>query len=480
MEMAWLKAHAFAQSLDPFAKEHAVAPPQKASIAETPDEPGLAAIALAEELLKRALAQETPKEAAQGESMKRMMVDEKGKAFTFGLVDEVFRSRRGRVQARRFRGLVSEFGVPHYPPPLDRALIRVVGWASAVTPGIVMPQVAARMRAESGRVIVDGAPDALQKYLTQRAADGFRINLNHLGEAVLGEEEATRRLAAIEAHLSDSHVNYVSVKISAIFSQINLLAWDETLFAIKDRLRRLYRVAQQRSEVRSQRSEVIAGETPVQRAKFVNLDMEEYRDLALTLAAFREVLDEPEFMGLSAGVVLQAYLPDSWAAQQELAAWAKARVARGGAGIKLRLVKGANLAMESVEAELHGWAPAPYGTKAETDANFRRMMEFGCRRENAAAVRLGVASHHLFDVALAMVLRERNGTRERVELEMLEGMANHQARAVRDAAGGLLLYAPAVQEQDFLSALAYLIRRLDENTAPDNFLRDMFALRPGS
>ena len=76
------------------------------------------------------------------------------------------------------------------------------------------------------------------------------------------------------------------MKISAIFSQINLLAWDATLTEIKVRLRKLYRAA-------------------APGGKFVNLDMEEYRDLALTVAAFREVLDEPEFHSLSAGLVLQ-------------------------------------------------------------------------------------------------------------------------------------------------------------------------------
>jgi len=73
--------------------------------------------------------------------------------------------------------------------------------------------------------------------------------------------------------------------------------------------------------------------------------------------------------------------------------------------VRIRLVKGANLAMESVEAEMRGWNPAPYATKAETDANFKRMLEFGCRPENARAVNLGVASHNLFDLALALVLR---------------------------------------------------------------------------
>src|SRR6185295_6884739 len=91
-----------------------------------------------------------------------------------------------------------------------------------------------------------------------------------------------------------------------------------------------------------------------------------------------------------------------------------------------------------------------------------------------------IASHNLFDVALALVLRQRRGLGCAVEIEMLEGMANHQARAVRDAAGSLLLYAPVVHERDFGAALAYLIRRLDENTAPENFLSGLFAFTPGS
>ena len=402
--------------------------------------------------------QRKKREAAQ---MARLMKDARGKAFLFAMVDEVFRSQKRGVQAERWRELLSEFGLPNYPSTLDRALMSVGGAASVVVPQIVMPQVEARMRAETARVILDGAPQALRKYLQERRSAGFDINLNHLGEAVLGEEEAARRLQRVLHYLAQPEISYVSVKISAIYSQINLLAWDETLSAIKARLRQLYRAA-------------------LPERKFINLDMEEYRDLALTIAAFQQTLNEPEFKQLEAGIVLQAYLPDSWAAQQEVLAWAKQRVENGAAPIKIRLVKGANLAMETVEAELHGWNQAPYRSKAETDANFRRMLEFGCQPENARVARLGVATHNLFDVALALILRDKCGVRERVEIEMLEGMANHQARAVHDEAGELLLYAPIVQRDDFLSALAYLIRRLDENTAPQNFLHDLFALSPNS
>src|SRR5690606_25518843 len=95
------------------------------------------------------------------------------------------------------------------------------------------------------------------------------------------------------------------------------------------------------------------------------------------------------------------------------------------------------------------------------------------------AVRLGVASHNLFDISYALLLRAREGVEDRVEFEMLEGMANHQARTVHETAGGLLLYAPVVSHDDFHSAIAYLVRRLDENTSEENFLHDLFGMREG-
>jgi RHH-type transcriptional regulator, proline utilization regulon repressor / proline dehydrogenase / delta 1-pyrroline-5-carboxylate dehydrogenase len=141
---------------------------------------------------------------------------------------------------------------------------------------------------------------------------------------------------------------------------------------------------------------------------------------------------------LRAGIVLQAYLPDSWTALQRLTDWALARVAGGGAPIKVRLVKGANLAMETVEAEWHGWPRAPYSSKAETDANFCRMLDFACDPQRAKAVNVAVGSHNLFDIALGLALRQERGLGSMVEFEMLEGMAPHQARAVQASAGGLV------------------------------------------
>lgn len=428
------------------------------------------AVELAAEWLESARHGMRHDEKKQSAQLARMMEDPAGKALTFALADQVFRPPTPERSAERFRDLIDDYGVPEYLPAIERVGMKMGALASAVAPGVVMPLVTAKLRGESESVILPGEDARLRPHLEQRRRAGMKMNLNQLGEAILGEDEAEKRMQAVLARIASPDCDYLSVKISAIFSQIHLVAHEETLAKLKDRLRHLYRAA-------------IAHPVPDgkggTRAKFINLDMEEYRDLALTRDVFVQVLDEPEFMRLEAGIVLQAYLPDAWPVQKQLNAWARDRVSRGGAGIKIRLVKGANLAMEKVEAEMHDWPQAPYPTKEEVDANFKRMLHEGCKPENAEFVRIGLASHNLFDLAYAMVLRTREGVEDRVEFEMLEGMANHQARVVNEAAGGLLLYAPVVSRDDFHSAIAYLVRRLDENTSEENFLHDLFGMAPG-
>ena len=419
------------------------------------------ASALALDLLKAALAEQSPPERADSARLARMMNDPSGKAFTVQMVDQVFRSRNPQCQSARFRSLLKKFGAPAYLSPSQRMLMQLGALVSHLFPAPVMQAVASQLRRDTAQVILPAESGPLQNFLAARRASRTGVIVNQLGEAVLGEREAAWRMDAILGLLNDPNVPAISVKLSSIHSQINLLDWEGTLASVCDRLRRLYQAA-----------------LPAQ--KFINLDMEEYRDLHLTVAAFERVLSEPAFHSLRAGIVLQAYLPDSWTVLQKLTEWALSRVATGGAPIKLRLVKGANLAMESVEAEWHGWPRAPYPSKADTDANFCRMLDFASDARRAKAVQVAVGSHNLFDIALGLVLREERGLGELIGFEMLEGMAPHQARAVQQAAGGLVLYAPVVHRDNFNSALTYLLRRLDENTSPENFLRDLFDLSPES
>ena len=429
------------------------------------------AIRLTEELLQSSRARLSRSEQFRGRKMERMLNDEPGKSLTLQLADQVFRSKSAREQAREFQRLLCHHGIPRYLWWWERGLMYFGSMLSRAFPRLVMPLVESYIKAESKTVIKPGENKPLRHYIAGRRENGFAINLNILGEAVLGEDEATRRLEQVITRLENPGIHYISVKISAIYSQINLIAFEDTLLELEIRLRRIYRIAQKNA---------FKTEAGSSLPRFVNLDMEDYRDFHLTLQAFMRVLSEPEFFQLEAGIVLQAYLPDSVSAQKTLTRWAQERMEKGGGGIKIRLVKGANLAMEQIEASIHGWEQAPYDNKPDSDANFKRMVRFGCEEKNAKAVRIGVGSHNLFDISYAMLCAEANGVADRIEFEMLEGMANHQASALLDKTGALLLYSPVVDKRHFHSALAYLVRRLDENTSEENYLRHMFLMMPGT
>ncbi len=416
---------------------------------------------LAEEVLVASISDRRPSERRQGDRIARLLEDAGGVRFVLALTDEVLRIRDPRRAARHFQAVIDELSSPRFLGPFDRVALRLGGALATRLPTLVMPLVSARVRAELSPYVIDSEPRTLRRHLAIRREQGIGVNLNLLGEAVLGDDEAALRLTGVLALLERPDVDYVSVKISAVCAQLNVAAFETEVDRIAMALRQLYAAASRH-----------------QPAKFVNLDMEEYHDLELTLAAFTRVLGEESFGGLDAGIVLQAYLPDSLDALNRLCHWARDRHRRHGGSVKVRIVKGANLAMERVEAAMHGWPSAPWETKAEVDAHYKRMLDVALDSANLGALRVGVASHNLLELAWALTLAETRNLRSMVEVEMLEGMAPSTARAVRRVAGDLLLYAPVAPRRDRESVIAYLVRRFDENTGPENFLRHQYQLAP--
>jgi RHH-type transcriptional regulator, proline utilization regulon repressor / proline dehydrogenase / delta 1-pyrroline-5-carboxylate dehydrogenase len=393
--------------------------------------------------------------------LRTIVHDPSAAVFTVHLTDEIPRIVDRSLAGRRFARLVASSDLSGFAAS-DRLALRVGGALAPRIPHLVMPLVERRLRNEASDVVLPADDPGLGRHLALRRRGGMRPNVNVLGEAIIGDGEATERLAMVIERLRRPDVDHVSVKISAICAGISTLAFDHTVDRLVEVLHRLYR-------------EAAACELPV----FVNLDMEEYRDLELTVAAFQRALDHPEFAGLDAGIVLQAYLPDVRGVARDLGEWAARRFARGGGRTRVRLVKGANLAMETVEAELRGWELAAYADKPAVDANYKAVFDVLTEAAFDDAIDIGVASHNLFDVAWALGRRAEmvaEGRRTRIGIEMLEGMAPSQAEVVGEDAGGLLLYAPVVEHDDFPAALAYLVRRLDENTTPQNFLAQLFDL----
>jgi RHH-type proline utilization regulon transcriptional repressor/proline dehydrogenase/delta 1-pyrroline-5-carboxylate dehydrogenase len=335
--------------------------------------------------------------------------------------------------------------------------LKLISSISRILPRPVLFAVHTQVKLLSKGIILPAENKKLAKQIKRRAKKGIRLNINVLGEAVLGDHEASERFDRVIEMMKRSEVDYVSVKLSSVVSQIIALDREGTLDRVSEKLRQIYR-------------------TSITTNTFVNLDMEEFRDLRLTVDAFKLVLSEGEFKSLYAGLVLQAYLPESHVVFAELVQWSKERNQSSGGVIKIRLVKGANLAMEKAEAELHGWIAAPYRSKSDVDASYSRLLDTALRSDHAKAVRIGVASHNLFHISFALEIAKKRGVLEQLDIEMLEGMANPEALAVAKRSLRILLYAPVTRGDDFASAVAYLVRRLDENTAVENYLRSSFEM----
>ena len=412
------------------------------------------AVALVETWLREAA--EVPTDPA-GEQLAGVLSDPDGLAFAVGFVDGVVRPEDHRVAAERLRAIARR--PPAFLPWHLRQAVRLGGAVAPVAPGLVVPIARRVLRQMVGHLILDAGESKLGPAIARLRERGVDLNLNLLGEAVLGDREAGRRLEGTERLLRRDDVDYVSIKVSSTSAPHQPWGFDAAVAEIVERLEPLYRIA-------------AASPTP----KFINLDMEEYRDLELTIAVFTALLDRPEFHGLEAGIVLQAYLPDALGALQRLHEWAQARVDAGGAPIKVRVVKGANLPMETADANLHGWPLATWGSKLETDANYLRVLDWALTPERVRSVRIGIAGHNLFDLALAWLAARRRGADAGIEFEMLLGMAQQQAEVVRREVGGLRLYTPIVRAAEFDVAIAYLIRRLEEGASPENFMSALFHL----
>ena len=426
---------------------------------------------LARRLQEIAATLQTPVEEKQQAELERMVQSPHDKATLTQLTDQAFRSRNPHRAVDQILHILDVQGIPHFFSGLDRTLLKGFHSFGGYLPGVAAPLVRERMREETANVILPAEENLLVPHLEGRRQHGLRMNVNVLGEALLGEAEAQRRLESYLRTLQIPEIEVISVKISTIYSQISSLAFEHTVSVLCDRLELLYRAAARGRFRRRDGSEV---------PKFVYLDMEEYRDLAVTTEVFLRTLARKGLEQVGAGIALQAYLPDSYLAQKRINAWARERVRNGGGPVTIRLVKGANLEMERVEASLRDWPQAPFTSKPVTDANYKRMLHDALAPENIAAVRLGVASHNLFDVSYALLLAAEAGALDRVQFEMLEGMANAQRRALSELTRNLLLYAPATRKEDFINAIGYLFRRLDENTGSDNFLRYAFKLVPDS
>lgn len=356
-----------------------------------------------------------------------------------------------------------------YFAKVDHAFGGLVFLAQALHAGWLLAPVARQnVTRLARRFIVDEAPAALRKALESLRREPAAFTLDVVGEATVSDKEALatqqryldllRGLSSIAAKWPVikqidqgergplPRVN-LSVKVSALYPRFDPLDPDSEKVA-RERLRPLFREA----------ARLKAGLT---------IDMEQYAFKDLTLAIFRHLLEEAEFSAQPhAAIAMQTYLRDGERDLKELIHWARARKRR----IGVRLVKGAYWDSEITWAKQKGWAIPVFLDKAESDASYERSTRM--LLESHDSVDAAFASHNIRSLAHAIVTAKELGVPGNgYEVQMLYGMGEPIRRAVIESGQRVRIYLPTGR---LLPGMAYLIRRLMENTSNTSFLRQTY------
>jgi len=310
-------------------------------------------------------------------------------------------------------------------------------------------------------------PQDVMKTLRKRRAQGIGFTVDLLGEAVVSEQEAneyaTRCLELLE-HLGRETRGWtdplgknaelfpvvnLSVKISALYSQMNPADPADAIVHLAPKLRPILRRAQELGA-------------------FVNFDMESYAHKNATLELFRALFTETEFRNWPhVGIVIQAYLRDAEDDLRDLLDWGRRR----GTRFAVRLVKGAYWDFEKIKSRQNGWACPVFLQKPESDLNFELLTRI--MLENESIVTSAFGSHNVRSIAHAQALADQLGIdRGRFEFQLLYGMAGPVKRALVEMGYRVREYSPV---GELLPGMAYLVRRLLENTSNEGFLRAKFS-----
>ena len=417
-----------------------------------------------------AMAGEKPsrlsRDRLQGEMMEWAMADERLKVEMLRFVD-VFPTLRTRAEiARHLREYFVQQGVA--APKALRWGVGLTGRHSPVAP-LASAVVRRQMKGFARRFIAGrDAEDAIPALRALRR-EGTGFTLDVLGEATVSEAEAhayqqsyLTLLDGLAAEAADwpavavvdesawgalPRVN-LSLKITSLYSQIDPLDFEGSVAAVKDRLRPIFRKA-------------------IATGAALTLDLEQFRYRDLTFQVFTSLLDEEEFHGYhDAGVVLQAYLRDADRDLERVLGWARER----GRVFSLRLVKGAYWDYETVIAAQEGWPVPVFTHKPDTDAMYEKLTRTMLSEPDH--LRPAFASHNVRSLAVAIeTVRELGLAQNAFEIQMLHGMGDPIKAAVRGMGLRLREYAPV---GELIPGMAYLVRRLLENTANDSFLRQTF------
>ena len=433
-----------------------------------PPPPEADVLAIGRELAKAMpSAARRPLAALDDKAMDLASSDAQLKAALFRFVDVVPACRSVDDLAQHLSGFLSE--VDEQPVALAQAM-RLSG--SKAGRAALGTAAARGVRHMAHRFIVGESPEQASKVLAGLWKDGVATSVDLLGEATVTAAEAdayAERCSEALTALTRAAASWpdrpaierdsagplpranLSVKVSALTPLLRADAPEVGKRDAAPRLRALLRQAKEQGA-------------------HLHIDMESFDSREATADLVMELLAEPEFAdGPSAGVVLQAYLRDSPELADRLVAFA--RDTPRAHPLVVRLVKGAYWDHEVVDAKQNGWLPPVFEVKADSDVNFEELTRvLLANRDTGSGIRTAVASHNLRSVAHAVAFNRSLGhPDEDVELQVLRGLGDPLQTALASCGLRVRTYCPV---GDLVAGMAYLVRRLLENTSNDSFLHD--------
>ena len=428
-------------------------------------------IELASVLLEIQQAIETDKEISLQKRRHSLCFDRNGLDFLVQLTDKLCRSTPPKKLASQIALLVSRTGIPNSFSSLEKIKLSLFKLLSPIFYSPLINIAKKSMHKEFKTLIIDYNEKDFDKTLQRLSNQGITININHLGEEILGEEHASQYVSKIINSIENHNINSISIKLSSLYSQLSPISWKETQEIVIDRLRKIFETALNYPFFNAKNQA---------QQKLIYIDMESHRELNITIDCFIKALSHPKFKSCKAGICLQAYIPDSFESQKKLTDWAIKRTQKGGTPIQLRLVKGANLGIEKIISATEGWIEPIYDQKASSDANFKRMIQYAFQPKHAQSVHIGVGTHNLFDIAFVLLERSEKNVEQYVSFELLYGMAETTRKTLKLFTDNVLVYCPVVEKTHTDAAIAYLIRRFEENSNLDHFLPHSYLLKFGS
>ena len=444
--------------------------PAPARTGVTPADPSLEALIHAKglDLLNRARNNTKGMLSAAFWSDKLMewsMKDEAFKVQLFRFVDAFPMLRTPDAVHEHLVDYLTQPGVKP-PPGLDLGLK-----AGGLAKGLMTKTVSNQITGMASKFIAGtDAASALPKLRTMWN-EGLAFSVDLLGEACVSDEEAAayqqKYLDLINnlpsqvaswpanARLESDHLGAiprvnVSIKISSLHARTDPIDTESSIRGLMKGLRPILQAAQQRGVL-------------------INFDMEQFALKDLTLELFMRCCEEIPF---HAGLAMQAYLKSGDDDARRVVEWSK----RTGRVVTVRLVKGAYWDYETIHAEQQGWPCPVWPKKALTDACFERMqrifLESTPKRAGEGGVKLALGSHNARSIAAALATAERLGLPpSAVELQMLHGMADQLKGAAAELGLRVREYVPV---GEMIPGMAYLVRRLLENTSNESWLKAGF------